>query len=121
MTRLALTDVLGSSVLVGDVRVGKIVGIYLDAECERAIGLDVACAGGLRRFLPWAVASFEHGAVRASSALHLLDAAEGYERHGAVGLRDVSEVGGRSVTVDGRVVRDGKLVSAELAVGTPLA
>jgi hypothetical protein len=117
----------GASVLVGDVRVGKIVGVYLDAASERAIGLEVACTGGLRRFLPWAVASFVDGSVRASSALHLLDAAEGYERHGAVPLHDASKVAGLSVTSEGRVLAAGGvlsaggLVSAELEAGTSLA
>ncbi|HEU0248305.1 MAG TPA: hypothetical protein VFR38_14595 [Gaiellaceae bacterium] len=121
MTRLALAHALGASVRVGDVRVGKIVGIYLDAERTRAIGLEVASAGGVRRFLPWVVASFENGEVRASSALHLLDAPDGYERHGAVALHDPSEVAGLSATVDGRVSTDSEPVSAELAMGTSLA
>jgi hypothetical protein len=121
MTRFAVADVLGASVLVGDMRVGKVVGVYLDAGFARAIGLEVACTGGVRRFLPWAVASFAHGDVCASSALHLLDAAEGYERHGAVLLRDSSEIVGFSATRDGRMLSSRELVSAELGVGTSSA
>jgi hypothetical protein len=121
MTRFGVADVLGASVLVGDMRVGKVVGVYLDARFERAIGLEVACAGAVRRFLPWAVASFAHGNVCASSALHLLDAAEGYERHGAVRLRGTRDVVGFSVTRDGRVFSSEDMVSAELEVGTSLA
>ncbi len=120
MTELALADALGASAYVGEVRVGKIVGIYLDAGCERAIGLEVAGAGGVRRFLPWVVAYFENGNVRASSALHLLDGPDGYERHGAVALRDPSEVAGLSVTVEGRVLPRAP-VSGERVVGTSSA
>lgn len=121
MTRIALADLLGASVLVGDVRIGETVGVYFDAGLERVIGLEVACAGGLRRFLPWSVASFEQGSVRASSALYLLDAAGGYERQGAVPLYEGTEIRGLSVSLDGRVRPDTEGVSAELAVGTSLA
>ena len=120
MTRLALADTLGASVRVGEVRVGNIVGIYLDGGRARAIGLEVASAGGIRRFLPWAVASFENGDVRASSALHLLDTRDGYERHGAVALHDRKSVAGLSANADGRVLADSGAVSADLAVGTSL-
>jgi hypothetical protein len=121
VTRLALAHAFGAHVRVGDVRVGKIVGIYLDAERARAIGVEVASAGGGRRFLPWVVASFENGEVRASSALHLLDAPDGYERHGAIALHDRSEVAGLSATIEGRVITESEAVSAELAAGTSLA
>lgn len=120
MTRLALADALRALVLVGDIRVGKVVGVYLDAGRERVIGLEVGCADGVRRFLPWVVASFESGTVRASSALHLLDAAEGYERHGAVALHDPSEAVGLFVTVEGRVLPHSGLVSAEHGAGRSL-
>jgi hypothetical protein len=124
VTRFALADALGASVRVGDARVGKVVGIYLDMRCERAIGLEVAGAGDVRRFLPWVVASFQRGSVCASSTLHLLDGLDGYyERHGAVALHDPEQVAGLSVSVDGRLHRDSEpvSVSAELVMGTSLA
>ncbi len=80
----SLGSVIGAPVRVGDIRVGEVAGVLVDASQRTAIGLVIAGPGAMRRFLPWIAATFEGGAVHADSALLLVDGSESYERRGAV-------------------------------------
>lgn len=100
-----LTDLLGATVRVGSVRIGEVVGVFLDAGRVRAIGLEVGGADGARRFLPWVAARFEARGVTMESALLLVDDGASYERLGAVLVRDESGLRNLQATPNGRIER----------------
>ncbi|HXG76164.1 MAG TPA: hypothetical protein VNJ53_06310 [Gaiellaceae bacterium] len=113
---MLLADLLGTPVRVRDLRVGEVGGVLLDETASTVIGLEVACTDGTARVLPWAVASFEEGCVRAPSALVLVDAGDGYLRLGAVALHERAELAPLVVAPDGRLL--GAPVSPALSAGT---
>jgi hypothetical protein len=103
-------------VRVGTVRVGEVVGVFVDDSGARAIGLEISGAGGARRFLPWVAARLASGAVSVESALFLVDDGSSYERLGARSLRDRLELEGWRAGLDGSIARSA--VSSSLAAGT---
>ncbi len=116
----SLGSVLGAPVRVGDIRVGEVAGVLVDASQRTAIGLVIAGPGATRRFLPWIAATFEGGAVHADSALLLVDGGESYERRGAVVVDAVHDLASVAVAADGRLSERGSVVSPDVAAGTPL-
>jgi hypothetical protein len=113
----ALADLLGVAVRIGTIRVGEVVGIFVDETGARAIGLEVRSAGGLRRFLPWFAATRASGAITVSSALLLVDDGASYERLGAHAVRDAARLAGLTASSSGRLERT-PAVSAGAVAGT---
>ena len=101
----ALADLLGVAVRVGTIRVGEVAGIFVDEIGTRAIGLEVASADGVRRFLPWFAATRAQGGVAVTSALLLVDDGESYERLGAHAIRDATRLAGLSASPSGELER----------------
>jgi hypothetical protein len=69
-------DLLRARVRLHGIELGRPVDVILDRERRRALGLEVRCGDGERRFLPLAVARFSGDTVAISSSLLLLDASE---------------------------------------------
>lgn len=109
----SLVDLLGAVVRVGSVRVGEVAGVFVDGSGLRAIGLEVAGAGGVRRFLPWVAARWGDGAVVVESALVIVDDGASYERLGARPMREPA------LLEPLRALPDGVLVRAPGAVSVP--
>ena len=121
MTALdSLGSVVGAPVRVGDIRVGEVAGVLVDASQRTAIGLVIAGPGAARRFLPWIASTFEGGVVHAGSALLLVDASDSYERRGAVVVDAAHDLASVAVAADGRLSEPGSVVSPDVAAGTPL-
>ena len=97
-------------------RVGEVVGVFLDGSVPRAIGLEVLGAGGARRFLPWVAARFEPGLTRIESALLLVDGVDSYERLGAVPLRDRAALARLVAAPDGLIERIRDAVIPDVAI-----
>jgi hypothetical protein len=97
----SLPALLGRTVRVGDVLVGQVSGILVDAGTTRAIGLEISGAGDARRFLPWFAAHVDESVVSVDSAFLLVDGIEGYERRGALVLRDAAGLTALSAAPDG--------------------
>jgi hypothetical protein len=112
----ALSELLGAVVRVGTVRVGDVSGVFVDATGARAIGLEVAGAGGVRRFLPWVAAKREEDVVSVASALFLVDDGASYERLGARAIRDASVLGALQASPEGHL--EPPAVSARSLAGT---
>jgi hypothetical protein len=91
---VSLAGVLDAQVRVGDVRVGRVTGVLLDAARSRVLGLEVESGDLVRRFLPWVAASVANGVVRVRSALFLVDWSDTYDREGAFVARDPAELDG---------------------------
>ena len=104
-----LADLLGAAVHVGTVQVGEVVGVFVDRGESRAIGLEVAGAGGARRFLPWFAARAVDEGVSVESALLLVEDGSTYERLGALPLRDRSTLGRLGVTPEGGITSLGSV------------
>jgi hypothetical protein len=111
----SLAGLLGTPVRVATVRIGEVSGVFVDHTWTRAIGLEVATAGGARRFLPWVAATCVEGGVAVSSPLLLVDDGQSYERLGAHALREADAVAGLVVHPDGRLERPPAVSSAALA------
>lgn len=111
-----LAAVLGSTVEVGAEGVGEIAGVYVDRVRERVIGLEVASAGGARRFLPWVAARFGPRTVSIDSPRFLVDDGESYQRLGAELLRDMAELAELRVRLDGSLE---PLGTPRVSIGTP--
>jgi len=99
----SLGELLGGSVRVGGVRVGEVAGVLVDRSVSRTIGLEVSSAGGARRFVPWFAVGIQHGGITVDSAFLLVDGIDGYERLGAVTLREPSALVLLRAGPDGRV------------------
>ena len=112
-----LAELLGVTVRVGTVRIGEVVGVFVDRAEGRAIGLEVAGAGGTRRFLPWVAARTGAGGIAVDSALLLVDDGSSYERLGALSLRDASKLGRLRATPDA-TIEEGEPVLLNAATGT---
>ena len=69
-------DLLRARVRLHGIELGRPVDVILDRERKRALGLEVHCGDGERRFLPLAVARLSGDTVAISSSLLLLDASE---------------------------------------------
>jgi hypothetical protein len=111
----SLADLLGAVVRVGTVRVGEVVGVYVDRGGGRAIGLEVSGAGGIRRFLPWFAVRQEGRIVVVESALVIVDDGASYERLGARSIRDPVTL----LTM--QALPDGEIVTAPSVSITPAA
>lgn len=112
----SLADLLGAAVRVGPVRVGEVVGVFVNRDGRRAIGLEVSSAGGVRRFLPWVAARRDGGFVEVESALVIVDDGGSYERLGARSLRDPEALMAMRALPDGEIVTP-EPVSTERLVG----
>jgi len=106
-TRGSLADLLGAAVRVGTVRVGEVVGVLLDRDGLRAIGLEVSSAGGTKRFVPWFAARRDGRVVAVESALVIVDDGGSYERLGARPLRDPTVLRAMQALPDGEIVTRG--------------
>jgi hypothetical protein len=69
-------DLLRARVRLRGIELGRPVDVILDRERRRALGLEVLCGDGERRFLPLAAARFSGDTVAINSSLLLLDASE---------------------------------------------
>jgi hypothetical protein len=79
------STLLGSTVRVGDIRVGIVSAVLVNAADGRAFGLEVAAQGGDRWFLPCVAADLDGCNLRATSALFFggPDQLDAYVRRGA--------------------------------------
>ena len=112
----SLAELIGAAVRVGTVRIGEVVGVYVDRSDRRAIGLEISSAGGNRRFLPWFAGRLEGRSVRVESALVIVDDGGSYERLGARSIRDPAALAGMQALPDGEIVT-GPRVSAAPGAG----
>lgn len=71
-----MDELLQRPVSLHGVRIGHVVDVILDASEDRAIGLEVHCKDGRRRFLPMAAASPVGEDVVIGSPFALLDTDE---------------------------------------------
>ena len=108
---------LGAAVRVGTIRVGEVVGVFVDREERRAIGIEVSTAGGARRFVPWVAAQHADGAICVHSSLVIVDDSASYERRGARVLRDVVSLGRLRVAA-GDTLEPVDAVSTAAVMGT---
>ena len=70
-------DLLKRRVLLrGGIELGRVVDVILEADADRALGLDVLCGDGLHRFLPMAAVSRLGHDIQIESSLTLLEPAE---------------------------------------------
>lgn len=99
----SLAELLGTAVRVGTLRVGEVVGVFVDHRGDRAIGLEVSGAGGMRRFLPWVAARSADGVVSVESALVIVDDGASYERLGARAIRDPASLANVRALPDGGI------------------
>ena len=83
-----MDDFLQRPVRLHGIQIGHVVDVILDPTGETALGLEVRCEDGRRRFLPMAAATPADGEVVIESPFALLDGdqLEFYRRRG-VGLR----------------------------------
>jgi hypothetical protein len=72
------TELLQLPVQLNGIRLGRPVDLLLDSEEWRALGFVVLCGDQSLRFLVFAAADVEAGAIRVSSALMLLEDVEFY-------------------------------------------
>lgn len=115
--REGLHGLVGTAVVVGEEAIGGVSGVYLDRRRGRAIGLEVACPGGARLFLPWVAARFGRGRIAVKSARFLIDDGESYRRLGADLVSEPVELAGMHIALDGGVDAPGD-VSALVTAGT---
>ena len=76
MRGLSADSLLRLPVRVRGIQLGRPVDLILDAQGERAIGLDVLCGDDTHRFLPLAAAEVRDDHLAVASALTLLAGAE---------------------------------------------
>ena len=69
-------DMLRARVRLHGIELGRPVDLILDRGCRRALGLEVHCGDGERRFLPLAVARLSGDTLAIRSSLLLLDTSE---------------------------------------------
>jgi hypothetical protein len=93
---VSLAGILDAQVRVGDVRVGRVTGVLLDAAGSEVLGLEVESGDAVRRFLPWVAAIVANGVVRVRSALFLVEWSDTYDRDGAFVARDPTGLQGLS-------------------------
>ncbi len=68
-----VSKVLAGPVCIRGIRVGEPLDVFFDSDLRSAIGLEVLCRDGIRRFLPWAVAKSGPDGLSISFSLALLD------------------------------------------------
>ena len=123
-----MADVVGVGALVGrsvrlhGIELGRVVDVILDEPVRRAIGFETLCGDGVRRLLPFAGAEVTGDAVEAASSLVLVDDLAFYRSrgHGCVELwGSVVQRSGvpLGTLVDLLVARNGEV--AEFVVATP--
>lgn len=76
VTRVSAAQVLNLPVCLRGIQLGRATDLILDRDRRRVLGIEVRCGDEARRFLPFAVARVEDGAIAISSTLVLLDRAE---------------------------------------------
>jgi hypothetical protein len=91
---LRVSELLGLPVRMNGIQLGRPVDVLLDLGGDRAVGFELLCGDGARRFLPFAVADIRTDQIAVGSALMLLDERdldfyrERTRRLAAVGLVD---------------------------------
>lgn len=102
---VALGELLAASVRVDGWSVGSVVGVVLDPDLDRLLGVEVATGTAGQAFLPWVAAKLDGRAVAASSALVLVDLGgrETYSGLGAKVIRSEVELAGLTVGNDGKL------------------
>lgn len=115
----SLAQLIGARCVIHDVAVGEVVAVLVDADCSRAIGLDVRLPDGAHRFLPWVAVEFDDRHVRSHSAFLLVDVGDSYVRLGARALHDVDELARLRAEPDGTLQPAlPQVVSSPLFAGT---
>jgi hypothetical protein len=112
---------LGREVRFRGIRLGVVADLLVDPPSRRALGYDVVCGDGARRFLPTAASEVVGGHVNVESALVLLEERFYRERvqsfsalRGTLAWRGTDELGVlQDLVVDG----EGRLEAAVLDVG----
>src|SRR5438128_634776 len=95
--------VLGLSVRLHGIRLGRAVDLFVERDGWRALGFDVLCGDEVHRFLPFAAAGVGEDRIELRSSLMLLEDIDFYRSHG----QSLRELRGSAVTLAGRPV--GKL------------
>jgi len=94
-------SLVGQDVLLQDVCLGVVVDALLDRRVTRLVGLDVRCADGAHRFLPFPACEVLVGNIAVESVLVLLDRELDFYRLGGnafSGLRGLPvRVGGHEI------------------------
>jgi sporulation protein YlmC with PRC-barrel domain len=70
------SSLLGLTVAVRGIRLGKVEAVLLDRQAARIIGLEVHCGDGANRFLPFSTAVENGAGIEIGSTLTLLDPSE---------------------------------------------
>ena len=119
----SVAEIVGLSVRLRGLSLGRVVDVVLDQDARRAVGLEIHCGDDERRFLPLAGAHLSPDGVEVRSALVMLDEAElGFYRErgttlaavrGALVTRKGDPVG----TLDDLLLGPGDVVAA-LVVST---
>jgi hypothetical protein len=68
-----VSELLALPVRIHGIHIGLPTGLLVDRHADRALGFEVACGDGARRFLPFAVADIRAGEIALDSALVLID------------------------------------------------
>lgn len=105
------------------IALGRAVDVLLDLEAGRALGIEVHCGDGTRRFLALGAARIGSDAVEIGSPLMLLDALEFYRGRGsslrALRGAPVEDRGrGDGVLLDVLLSETGSIVSLLVELGT---
>jgi hypothetical protein len=93
-------ELLGRPVRFRGIELGRAVELLVDLDAGRALGFDVHCGDGSRRFLPLAATAIAPESLDVRSALLLVDDVEAYRRKG----RPLSSLRGVAVRRAGRTV-----------------
>jgi hypothetical protein len=99
MDAVSAERLLRLPVCVRGIELGRAVDVFVDAEASRALGLDVLCRDGSRRFLPLAAARVGSAAVEVDSPHVLLDLDQiSFYRERAVSLNALRATAGSEGT-----------------------
>jgi hypothetical protein len=102
VTGALVGDLLRARVRLRGILLGRPVDVILDRGHRRALGFEVHCGDGERRFLPFTVARFGGETLAITSSLLLLDGSE---------LRFYTDRGATFASLrNSSVYRDGKLL-----------
>jgi hypothetical protein len=82
---------LGLPVRIRGIELGHPVGVLIDSQADRLLGLELLCGDGGRRFLPFAVAQIRPDEIEVASVLALIDESGlGYYRRHSRRLSDLA-------------------------------
>jgi hypothetical protein len=99
MRGLTGEELLGRPVRFRGIELGRVVELLVDLDARRALGLEVHCGDGCRRFLPLAATVIAPESLEVRSALLLVDDVEAYRRQARplTSLRGIAVRRGRTV------------------------